>query len=241
MNEDLNKLQKAYRLYQQGQLVDAANIYEKLIRRDSKNYDALHFLGAIKASLGDFSEAKKLLERSLASKKNKIAYVENYASILFMSQDYDRAVQICTAAIKESGNTETLRYVLAISLYKQSRLDEAIDQFDLLLSLYPNHLAGNNEKGSVLAELKRYDEALSYIENALRMNPRYADAFLNKGNVLGKLKKFDDSMLAYMQALAINPNIHDAHLGLGNVFRALKRYDEAFAAYDKALALKPDC
>ena len=240
MNKDLNELQEAYRLYQQGQFVDAANICEKLIRRDSKNYDSFHLLGTIKARLGNLAEAKKLLERSLASKKNKIAYVENYASLLFMSQDYGRAVEICTAAIEETGNTETLVYVLAISLYKQSHLNEAIDQFDLLLSLYPHHLAGNNEKGSVLAELKRYDEALSSIENALRMNPKYAEAYLNKGNVLGELKKFDDSILAYKRALAINPNIHDAHLGLGNVFRALKRYDEALGAYDKALALKPD-
>src|SRR5262249_2282631 len=119
MNKDLDELEKAYRLYQQGQLADAANICEKLIRRDSKNYDALHLLGLIKVHLGEFSEAKKTLERSLASKKNKIAYTENYASILFMSQDYDRAVQICTAAIEESGNTETLVYALAVSLYKQ--------------------------------------------------------------------------------------------------------------------------
>jgi protein O-GlcNAc transferase len=158
MSEDLNKLQNAYKLHQQGRLVEAASIYEQLIRRDSKNYDALHFLGTIKASLGEFVEAQKLLERSLGSKKNKIAYVENYASILFLSRDYERAVQICTKTIKENDNTETIQYVLAISLYKQNRLDEAIKQFGLLLSLYPNHLAGNNEKASVLAELERYDE-----------------------------------------------------------------------------------
>jgi protein O-GlcNAc transferase len=240
MSEDLNKLQNAYKLHQQGRLVEAASIYEQLIRRDSKNYDALHLLGTIKASLGEFVGAQKLLERSLGSKKNKIAYVENYASILFLSRDYERSVQICTKTIKENGNTETIQYVLAISLYKQNRLNEAIKQFGLLLSVYPNHLAGNNEKASVLAELERYDEALSYIEKALTINPKYAEAFLNKGNVLGKLIKYDDSILAYKQALAINPNIPDAHLGCGNVFRNLKRYDEAFSAYDKALALKPD-
>jgi hypothetical protein len=240
MSEDLNKLQNAYKLHQEGRLVEAASIYEQLIRRDSKNYDALHFLGTIKASLGEFVEAQKLLERSLGSKKNKIAYVENYASILFLSRDYERAVQICTKTIKENDNTETIQYVLAISLYKKNRLDEAIKQFGLLLSLYPNHLAGNNEKASVLAELEQYDEALSYIEKALTINPRYAEAFLNKGNVLGKLKRYDDSILAYKQALAINPNIPDVHLGCGNVFWNLKRYDEAFAAYDKALTIKPD-
>ena len=240
MSEDLNELQNAYKLNQLGRLIEAASICEQLISRNSNNFDALHLLGTIKASLGEFVEAQQFLDRSLGSKRNKIAYLENYASILFLSRDYERAVKICRKAIKDNYNTETTQYVLAIALYKQNNLHEAIQQFDLLLSLFPNHLAGNNEKGSVLAELKRYDEALSCIENALRIDPRYAGAFLNKGNVLGILKKFDASILAYKQALAINPNIHDAHLGSGNVFRDLKRYDEAFAAYDKALALKPD-
>ena len=240
MSEDLKELQSAYQLHQQGRLVEAAGIYEHLIRRNPKNYDALHLLGTIRASFGKYSEAKTLLERSLASEKNKIAYVENYATILFLSHDYERAVQICKETINKNGRTETLQYVLAISLYKQRRFNEAINEFSSLLSAYPRHLAGNNEKASALAELGRYDEALSYIENALKINPNYAEALLNKGNVLGKLKRFDDSMLAFKQALKLNPNMPDLQLGIGNIFRELKRYDEAFAAYDKALALKAD-
>ena len=240
MSEDLKELQSAYQLHQQGRLVEAAGIYEHLIRRNPKNYDALHLLGTIRASFGKYSEAKTLLERSLASEKNKIAYVENYATILFLSHDYERAVQICKETINKNGRTETLQYVLAISLYKQRRFNEAINEFSSLLSAYPRHLAGNNEKASALAELGRYDEALSYIENALKINPNYAEALLNKGNVLGKLKRFDDSMLAFKQALKLNPNMPDLQLGIGNIFRELKRYDGAFAAYDKALALKAD-
>ena len=240
MSEDLKELQSAYQLHQQGRLVEAAGIYEHLIRRNPKNYDALHLLGTIRASFGKYSEAKTLLERSLASEKNKIAYVENYATILFLSHDYERAVQICKETINKNGRTETLQYVLAISLYKQRRFNEAINEFSSLLSAYPRHLAGNNEKASALAELGRYDEALSYIENALKINPNYAEALLNKGNVLGKLKRFDDSMLAFKQAVKLNPNMPDLQLGIGNIFRELKRYDGAFAAYDKALALKAD-
>jgi protein O-GlcNAc transferase len=240
MNNDLQEFQNAYQLHRQGRLIEAAGIYEKLIRRNPRNYDALHLLGTIKATQGKYTDAKKLLERSLASKNNRIGYAENFATILFLSQNYEQAAMLCNTTINEAGRTETLQYILAISLYKQKRFKEAIDEFDTLLSAYPHHLAGNNEKASALAELERYEEALLHIEAALKINPAYAEALLNKGNVLGKLQKFDDSILAYGQALKLNPNIPDLHLGLGNVLRDLKRFEEASAAYDNALALMPD-
>jgi protein O-GlcNAc transferase len=240
MSNDLKRLHRAYQLHQQGRLVDAAKIYEQLIRRDPNDYDALHLLGTIKAASGNYPEAKNLLERSLASSENTIAYTENYATILFLGQDYEKAIEICRKTIGQNSRTETLQYVLAISLYKQKCFKEAIDEFSSLLIANPRHLAGNNEKASVLAELKRYEEALSYIERALKINPNYTEALLNKGNVLGNLKKFDNSIVAYNEALTLNPNIPELHLGKGNVFEHLKRYDEAFAAYDKALAIKPD-
>ena len=166
--------------------------------------------------------------------------MENYVTVLFQIGDYREAVKICAKTIKENRKTETLQYVLAISLYKLGSVKEANSEFDSLLLSYPNHLAGNNEKASVLAELEQYDDALSYVERALKINPGYAEGFLNKGNILAKLKKYDDSIFAYKKALSLNENLTDVYLGCANVFRELKRYHEAFATYDRALLIKPN-
>jgi predicted O-linked N-acetylglucosamine transferase (SPINDLY family) len=240
MTKDQKLLQNAFNLHRQGRLVEAGNIYELLIKRNTNNYDALHFLGTIKASFGNFTEARKLIERSLAAKHINIPYVENYATILFQNGAYERAVKICSKIIKENRSTEHLQYILAVSLYKLDCIKEAISEFDRLLLAHPNHLAGNNEKAAALAKLEMYDEALLYVDKALKINPRYAEGFLHKGNILLKLKKYDESLLAYRQALSINQNLPDVYLGYGNVLRELRHHDEAFAAYDKALALKPD-
>jgi tetratricopeptide (TPR) repeat protein len=240
MNNDQQQIQNAFRLHQQGRLVDAANIYEQLIKRNPNNLDALHYFGILKTSFGQFNEARQLIERSLAGTAINLPYVENYVTILFQIGDYQRAVEECVKRIKENKKTEVLQYVLAISLYKMGRLKEAIDEFDSLLLTYPNHLAGNNEKASALAQLQRYDEALLCVDRALRVNPGYAEAFLNKGNILANLKKYDDSIVAFKKALSIKANLPDAYLGCANVYRELRRFDEAFAAYDKALALRPD-
>lgn len=240
MINEHQELQNAFNLQQQGRLVDAANAYERLLKRNPNNVDALHYFGILKTSFGEFNEARQLIERSLAGTKPNLPYVENYVSILCMIGDYAEAAKKCKKTIKKSKKTEVLQYVLAVSLYKMGRLKEAIDEFDSLLLTYPNHLAGTNEKASVLAELERYDEALSYIERALIVNPRYPEALLNKGNILAKLKKYSEALVAYKNALALKGNLADAHLGIANIYRDLTRFDEALVACDKALTVKPD-
>jgi tetratricopeptide (TPR) repeat protein len=240
MNRDQRDLQDAFNLSQQGQLAEASSIFEQLLKRNPNNHDALHFFGILKAKSGHVSEARQLLERSLATKVVNLPYVENYASILFQIGDYRQAVTVCEQAIRNNGKTETLQYVLAISLHKLGRLDEALRAFASLLASYPNHLAGINEKASTLAELQRYDEALACVEKALQINPRYAESFLAKGNLFAKLKRYDDAIGAFKTAVALNANLLDAYLGMANVLRELGRYDEALPAYDKVLALRPN-
>jgi tetratricopeptide (TPR) repeat protein len=240
MADDRKQQEEAYRLHQQGKLDQAAELYNRLIAQNPRNYDALHFLGVLKAASGHFEEARRLIERSLAADAVNLPYLENYASILFQSGDYEQAARVCATAVRENRGTETLQYVLAISLHKLGRLIEALDAFDSLLGASPLHLAGNNEKAATLSELKRYNEALACVEKALEINPRYAEAYLNKGNILTSLKKYNESITAYEKALSFNSKLSDAHLGLANACRQLKRFDHALKAYDAALVLMPN-
>src|SRR5215510_10091388 len=132
MISEQQELQNAFRLQQQGRLVDAANIYERLLKRNPNNLDALHYFGILKTSFGQFNEARQLIERSLAGPAINLPYVENYVSILCMIGDYARAASECVKAIRKNKRTEVLQYVLAVSLYKIGRLKDAIEEFDSL-------------------------------------------------------------------------------------------------------------
>ena len=234
------KLQTAFALHQKGDLNKAANLYREVILRNPKNFHALHFLGVIEAGAGNIEQAKLLMVRSLAIKPPNIDFIGNYASILFQAGDYKTAVQVCRDGLQLSKNSASLLYVSAVSLFKLDDLQQSLAQFDRLLAADPNHIAGINERGSVLAELKQYDAALASFDHALTLDRKYAEAHLNKGNAYSELARYDEALPAYDQALALKPSLADAWLGRGNVFRALKRYDDAFASYDKALSLKSD-
>ena len=241
MANEQRQLEDAYRLHQQGRLDEAANLYESLIQQDPDNRDALHYFGILKAAIGRFDEAKQMIERSLKPDASNLRYLENYVSILFQGKDYSDAANACATALRENKRSETLQYVMAVSFHKLGRLTEALDAFDALLRLYPNHLAGTNEKGATLAELKRYDEALSWVDKALRINSRYTPAYLNRGHILTKLKNFEEAVSSYEKAISLNSNFLDARLGLANAYRGLKHYEDALAAYQAALTVKPDC
>src|ERR1039457_5701974 len=238
--DDKQKLRTAYFLHKKGDLNGAANLYRQLIKKNPNNFDALHYFGVIEAAVGNIEQAKLLMSRSLSAQPHNVRFMENYATVLWQTGDYKSALNVCQQGLRLNNADTSLLYVSAISLFKLSKLQESITQFDKLILLQPNHIAALNERGSVLAEMKQYDAALLSVEKAIAINHQYAEAHLNKGNLAGVSKRYDESFAAYDKALSLKPDLADAWLGRGNVFRELKRYDEAFAAYDKALALKPD-
>ena len=238
--EEQQELQKALSLQQGGRLDQAADLYRRIVRKNPKNYYALHYLGIIEAIFGNYEEAKALMDRSLSIQPPRAEFAENYATILFQMADYKSALEVARRGLQLGHANVPLLYVGAIALFRLERLEESVAQFDKLLLLAPNHIAAINERGSVLAEMKKYDDALVSFEKALTFQPQYAEAHLNKGNVLGALKRYDDALAAYDKALALKPGLAAAWAGRGNVLRELKRYDEALGVHDKALTLKPD-
>src|SRR5262249_27735004 len=130
MANEQRRLEDAYRLHQQGRLDEAANLYESLIQQDPDNRDALHFFGVLKAAVGQFDEAKRMIERSLKPDASNLPYLENYVSILFQAKDYGDAAKACAKALGESKRSETLQYVMAVSLLKLDRFMEALETFE---------------------------------------------------------------------------------------------------------------
>lgn len=232
--DEQRELEIAYSLHRRGAVVEAARSYRALIKRNSKNFHALQFLGLIEAESGNVAEAKKLMARSLSIRPANIQFVENYATLLYQMKDYQSALQVCRDGLRLNASNVPLSYLRAISLMRLGRLDESLLQFDKLLALKPDYAIAHNEKGHVLAEMEQYQAALACVDKALSFDPKYADAYLNKGNLHGALKQFDEALAAYDEALAIRPEGANIWLGRGNALRELKRYDEAFAAYDRA-------
>jgi predicted O-linked N-acetylglucosamine transferase (SPINDLY family) len=225
---------------QAGRLIDAEQLFKKVLRQQPKHFDALNLLAIILMQLERHAEAERYIKSALNVNAKNDATLSNYGIILkTLKRPQEALVRFSQALTVNSANSLTWNNRGTV-MCDLNRYEDAVADFDKATLIDNNFSDAFCSKGNSLCQLKRNEEALGAYDKALNLKPDYADAWLGRGNAFYDLKRYDEAFAAYDKALALRPDLENAWLGRGNVFFDLKRYDEAFAAYDKALAIKPD-
>ena len=94
---------------------------------------------------------------------------------------------------------------MAINLFSNGQLGDALDACDDLLNKYPNEAIIHNISGACYGGIGRQDEAIKSYENALKINPNYAQAHNNLGNIYKEQGNLNEAFKSYNFALSIEP------------------------------------
>jgi len=151
----------------------------------------------------------------------------NYAELALNTNDYvgaialfDKALASNTSMIKMS---DALLYTYRDKGYAQIQLkkyDDAIQTFDLGLSLYPKDKMLWNNKGYANYNLGKYQDALAAYNNAINFEKNYTIALINKGDTLSKMGDYQAAVDTYKKALETDPGNRDATTGLAAAEKA---------------------
>ena len=120
-------------------------------------------------------------------------------------------------------------------LCEQGRYEEAIEFYDMALSINGEHITALYNKGLALWELKKYDEALECYNRVLKLNPCHDMAWYGKGKVFQAVDDYDEAIKCYETAVKTNCKNKPAILDLAFMLNRKGRYEEALGLYDKAL------
>ena len=80
-------------------------------------------------------------------------------------------------------------YGYSRALLLNGRFDEALQQINELLEIYPKNLILNTSKVEILRESEKYDEALNLVNEQLEISPKNFPLTIEKARVLRGLKK----------------------------------------------------
>jgi tetratricopeptide (TPR) repeat protein len=83
-------------------------------------------------------------------------------------------------------------------------LDQAVDAlqcFDAILSLNPNHAEALVKKGAALELLRRDEEALRCYDRAIAADDSLTIAYLQKGGLFNRLERYEEALVCYERAL----------------------------------------
>ena len=123
---------------------------------------------------------------------------------------------------------------------KQKKFNQAVNELDRAIQLYPEYFQAITEKGYVLVNTGQFQEALTEFNKALQLHSSYEPALSGAGFCLLSTGKHEQAIVALEQALHIDPTHTQNLLFLGIANVVLSRWSKAQEALEQALKRDPE-
>jgi tetratricopeptide (TPR) repeat protein len=158
----------------------------------------------------------------------------------FRKQDYDRAIERFSDALKDNPNDAAAYNNRGSAYYYKGDFDRAIADHNQALKLDPKNALAYYNRGSAHRKKDEFERAVADFQEAIRLDPKYAFAYNNLGWVLATapVEKVRDGRKAVEYATKAcdltdwkDPNclgtLAAAHAEAGNFDEAVKWQKEA--------------
>ncbi len=130
--------------------------------------------------------------------------------------------------------------ILAKIAHEQREFDVAVERYEQLLNIVPNHEQTHYYLGLVLEELGHIERAIGHYEKSVTINANNAEALVRLADACGKLQRWEAATKAYQQALALQGEDVGTMIKLGNAFTEMQFYAESILLYEQVLSMLPD-
>ncbi len=201
-------------LYKQQNYQEALEIYEKALKSDNNNPEAL--------------SGKSLSLLALGQKQEALQYLDQLKQI---RPDDPRIWQEIGFAIEQSQGRQAAK----------EYFQEALSSYDDILRVKKNNPIYWTDRGSILLKLNRPQDALDSYEQALKLDNNFYEALIGKGNALNLLGKPSEALFAFRQASKVRPQDYLVWFNQAILLtQTLRNHEEAIKAFDQTIALKDD-
>ena len=193
----------------------------------SANVDAAYILGICYIQTKDYPSARKAFAKMFD------VPVESAASYLFtarmlLRQDFAPVAEEYARKAVSLDPKLPLAHQLVGELYLyQSRIDEAIAEFQKELEINPGNAAAYYKLADGYSRVQKYDQAERLLQRSIWLDSTSTGPYILLGKVLQKKGETELAVRALQRALAMDPNNPMPHHLLGQAYRELGKNAEA--------------
>jgi tetratricopeptide (TPR) repeat protein len=241
--DDLSR-QVRNRLGESLESIEAADMPISMLATSS--WEALKYLAMsnIKWIEGEFAEAAALLELSL-QKDPEFASAKGSLGLLLIQflGEKERGQQLLRESLEDAQDLPEREYLMIRAVNKQfveEDLEAALDEYKLVLELYPDFMPAANNTGRILLALGRYDEAVAPFERAAETDPQSTIPVVNLFFLHIQYRKDPVSAEPWARrVIEIAPHVASYHGMLGWNLAVLGQLDEALHELRQAVEAEP--
>jgi 2-polyprenyl-3-methyl-5-hydroxy-6-metoxy-1,4-benzoquinol methylase/tetratricopeptide (TPR) repeat protein len=145
----------------------------------------------------------------------------------------------CKCVLPHHPDQKVARRHYALLLQAAGSIDEAIEQYELIVSSDATDAQAHNDMGVLHYQQHRYERAIEQFERCLAIDDGNLAALKNLGVVYLTVGRTQDAMRAYQRVLSEEPRDIDTLLLLGDVCHRVGRNEKAAFFYRKVLEIDP--
>ncbi len=229
----------AYRLQQEGRLVEAETLYRAVLDVAPEHPGSHHLLGLVEHQLGRHEPALQSIKRAIALNDSEPNYHNNLGTVYRALGRIEEAIACYRHAVGLKPDFAAALNNLGSTLLQKGDLAQAQRALERALAVKADYAGAWFNLGNVLAARDEHAKAVEHYRRALAIDANHVDALNNLGAALSELEQCNEAALCYQRVLALQPANAAAHNNFGRVLAQRDELDAAVAHFKEAIALQP--
>lgn len=242
-SQNLKKeIKKATDLYNNKNYIESISILNKVLTKDTVNYEALVARGkayneidSIILSYKDFTKAiNHYPDSATAYYFRGIFFIRILRSDLSI-EDFSQALNLMT------NDSMLLETYLNRGIAKQQKRDfqGAFEDYYNAYLLDTNNVESMNNMATVLDDLGRRDETIRYLKRCVQLKPKYIGGWINLGYHYSVLTRYPEALEYLNKAVDLEPDNAIALSNRAYTRLMLEDYQGALSDINKSIELYP--
>lgn len=234
------KLNAALNFHHAGNISQAEDLYNEILKDDPENDVVLYFMGIIAFQRKNIEFAIQNISKAIALNPMP-DYFRDLGNIYFEINQHSKAVECFKKFLEHAPEDVDVLFNLGLSYLELKQLDEALKVFSMLEKLLPEDFEVCNNLAMILHQKNNIHEAVEKYKKAISLNPDLPGANYNLGIIYHHIKKDNESALAYYQrAVELKPDYAEANNNIGAVLSSKNCFEESIIYFEAAIKLKSD-
>lgn len=184
VKETKNLILRAKTLQQQKKLDAAYAIYEKILKQNPYEHEALHLMGILHNDIKKPKEAIQFLSRALVITPNLPQLHHNIGLVYKDMGDFETAIKYFQHAIGLNPKYYKAMHKLANVYATIDQIESAVNFYEKALAIEPKYSEGWEDFAAFSKAQKKYKYSIYCFEQALKHNPDSMNANFGLGSTL---------------------------------------------------------
>ena len=227
-------------MHQQGQLQQAYDIYQSLLKRYPNSAETLNSAAILDYQTGRPEDALAKVNKALSIVPDQVEFFNTKGLILRSIKQFDEALDSYQTGLGYAPENIAIRLNMGNTYRVLKQYESALEQYEQIIQLRPAHAGAYCNMGNVYDEMHAYEKAIKAYKKALELDPTMNMVYTLLAGTLSKTGSVKDAIDYCKKALELRPNNAETYNDLGNMYLQLDQHELALPCYQKAYELKPD-